>query len=85
MKKLISLVVASMFATAAFAQNTPGQPPEQTPAGSPGKLTKPTLPHKADVAPTTTTDTAAAPVTKSEKRAARKSKRAAKVGDKPIN
>ena len=83
MKKLIAVAVASLFATAAFAQaqSTPGTPPTQAPAGDPGKLTKPAKVEKAakpDVAP-------AAPMTKAEKKAARKAKRDAKVGDKPVN
>ena len=81
MKKLIAIAVASLFATAALAQTTPGTPPAQVPAGEPGKLTKPKIERtpKPEAAP------AAAPMTKAEKKAARKAKREAKVGDKPIN
>ncbi len=81
MKKLIAVVVASMFATAAFAQ-TGATPPEQPPAGSAGKMTKQ---PKTDMPMPPKTDAAPAPMTKSERKAARKAKREAKVGAKPIN
>ena len=83
MKKLIAIAVASLFATAAFAQaqTTPGAPPAQAPAGEPGKLTKP----KLERAPKPEAAAPAAPMTKAERKAARKAKREAKVGDKPVN
>ena len=88
MKKLMAVVIASMFATAAYAQQAGSVPPEQPAAGTAGKLQKPnTLPaNSAAATPSTTTDsTMAKPTTRAERKAARKAKRAAKVGDKPIN
>lgn len=81
MKNFVAIAVLSLASVTAFAQ-TGGVPPEQTPAGEPGKFKKPT----AVVAPATTdTTTMAKPATKSERKAARKAKREAKVGDKPLN
>lgn len=80
MKSFIAIAVLSLASVTAFAQ-TGGVPPEQTPAGTPGKFKKPA----AAVAPTTTDAPAAKPTTKAERKAARKAKREAKVGDKPLN
>jgi len=81
MKSFIAIAVLSLASVTAFAQ-TGGVPPEQTPAGTPGKFKKPA----AAVAPTTTDTPAAKPTTtKAERKAARKAKREAKVGDKPLN
>lgn len=87
MKKLMVVLAASLFTTAAYAQvaaqPAPGQPPAEAPAGAPGKLTKSAggLPPKAESAASTDPK----PTTRTERRAARKAQRAAKVGDKPIN
>lgn len=85
MKKLIAVAVASMFASAAYAQvaNTPGVPPTQPPAGEAGKLTKQPATDMPVVK--STSDPSAKPTDRAERKAARKAKRAAKVGDKPIN
>ncbi len=79
MKKFITLLALSLFTTVGIAQ-TNATPPEQAPAGNPGKLV--TKKKPAVVAPDADPATAATPT---DKRAARKDKRAAKVGDKPIN
>lgn len=84
MKRILPALLLSLLASTAFAQ-TNATPPEQAPAGNPGKLMlKKSTPAATPVAvaPAATTD---APKTKEEKRAARKAKRLAKVGDKPIN
>lgn len=87
MKKIITAVLLSFAATTAIAQ-TNATPPEVAPAGDPGKLSfkKPmssTSSSSSTMAPNSTM--AAAPKTAAERRAARKAKRAAKVGDKPLN
>ncbi len=81
MKRTIAIALLSLSSMTAFAQ-TPDVPPSQPAAGSPGKFTKPAM--KAPAA-TTTDAVAPAKMTKAERSAARKAKRAAKVGDKPIN
>lgn len=83
MKRFVPALLLSLLASTAFAQ-TGATPPEQAPAGNPGKLTlkkstTATTPAATDTTMTTT------PTTKEGKRAARKAKRSAKVGDKPIN
>ena len=77
MSKLIAVLMASLFATAAFAQqNVPGQPPMQPPAGN-------AVDMKKDAnAMTPTSDKKAARQARSK---ARHAKREAKVGPKPIN
>lgn len=82
MKRILPALLLAFAASAAFAQ-TGGVPPEQAPAGDPGKASF-KKPVKAASTPTASTDTPA-PTTKAERRAARKAKRAAKVGDKPLN
>ncbi len=84
MSKLIAVLVASLFATAAFAQqNTPGVPPVQPAAGTPDSTGK--------AGPMTTSPMASdsAIVGKKAARAAKlegpQAKRDAKVGDKPLN
>ena len=80
MSKLLATLVATMFATAAFAQNTPGLPPTQPAAGT-GSI--PMMKKKDDMAaPAATTEKKEA---RAKKRAARKMKRDEKVGDKPLN
>jgi uncharacterized protein YdeI (BOF family) len=83
MKKLIAVAVAALFSTAVFAQaqTAPGQTPSQAPAGDPGKITKPAKMEK--MAKPDAME--AKPITKAEKKAARKMKRSEKVGDKPVN
>ena len=80
MKSFVAIAVLSLASVTAFAQ-TGGVPPEQTPAGTPGKFKKPA----AVVAPAATDAPAAKPMTKAERKASRKAKREAKVGDKPLN
>jgi hypothetical protein len=83
MKRFLPALLLSLLASTAFAQ-TAATPPEQAPAGNPGKLT---LKKSTTATTPAATDAAAAttPTTKDEKRSARKAKRSAKVGDKPIN
>lgn len=82
MMKTPALIFAALLSTAAFAQTPPDVPPTQAPAGDPGKMSfkRPPKAEKpaTDAAP-------AAPMTKEEKRAARKEKRAEKVGAKPVD
>lgn len=78
MSKLIATLVASLFAAAAFAQ-TGGVPPTQPPTGT--KMTKQedAMMKKDDKMGRSDKKEA-----KAEKRHNRKMKRAAKVGDKPV-
>ncbi len=85
MSKLIAVLVASMFATAAFAQNIPGTPPTVPAAGTGStkmEMKKDDMMKKDDAMSTTASDKKAARKARS---AARKTKRAAKVDDKPVN
>ena len=79
MSKLIATLVASMFAAAAFAQ-TGGVPPTQPPTGT--KMTKQEdsmMKKDEKMAPASDKKEVRA-----VKRHNRKMKRAAKVGDKPV-
>ena len=77
MSKLIAVLMASLFATVAVAQqNTPGVPPTQPAAGTTESAGMTKGPTDA------TSDKKAARIAKSK---ARKAKRDAKVGDKPLN
>jgi len=80
MSKLIATLVVSLFAATAFAQTTPGLPPSQPAAGT----TASAGPGKASTATTdaTVSDKKAARAAKAK---ARKAKRDAKVGDKPLD
>lgn len=82
MKRFLPALLLSLLASTAFAQ-TNATPPEQAPAGNPGKL----MLKKSTAATPAATPAAATttPTAKEAKRAARKAKREAKVGDKPIN
>ena len=80
MKKLVTLLSLSLFAATAIAQ-TNATPPSQPPAGNPGKL----ITKKKPATDTPVATDAATPATPVDRRAARKAKRDAKVGDKPIN
>ena len=80
MSKLIAVLVASLFATVAVAQqNTPGIPPTQPAAGTSASAGAGKTPAATD-APVS--DKKAARTAKAK---ARKAKRDAKVGDKPID
>jgi hypothetical protein len=85
MNRLITAVALSLFAVTAAAQ-TGGLPPEQAPAGNPGKLMLKKNAKPADATTPVPADaTTPKPVTPTDKRAARKAKRAEKVGPKPLD
>ena len=80
MSKLIATLVASLFAAAAFAQTTPGQPPSQPAAGTTASAGVTKTPAMASDKPVSEKKAARAAKSK-----ARKMKRDEKVGDKPLN
>lgn len=80
MSKLIATLVLSLFAATAFAQqHVPGVPPEQPAAGTAASTGPSKMKAESD-APVS--DKKAARAARSK---ARKAKREAKVGDKPLN
>lgn len=81
MSKLIAILVASMFATAAFAQ-TNATPPTQpaVDAGNKMEMKKGDMMKKDDKMPMASDKSEA----RKMRHNARKAKRAAKVGDKPL-
>ncbi len=86
MNKLLATLLLGSFCSVVSAQ-TGGLPPEQAPAGSPGKFQSPKQIKASNDSRSPTTDSSAVakPATAADRRAARKAKREAKVGDKPLD
>ncbi len=87
MKKLVAALLLSSLSSLAAAQMTTPSP-SQAPASDAAPMTKKKVKPTTDPSPSTATipdSTATPPATTSDRRAARRAKRAAKVGDKPLN
>ncbi len=83
MSKLIAVLVASLFATVAVAQQqTPGVPPVVPAAGTTSSTGASKSTTSASTDTTATSDKKAARTARAK---ARHAKRDAKVGDKPVN
>ncbi len=80
MKNFIAMISAITLTSAAFAQ-TGGLPPEQAPAGDPGKFQFKKPAKSVDTAPKEPKKS----MTKEDRRAARNEKRIEKVGAKPLD